>query len=145
MEQHDTHRGGEAQRTLELPHWPKYIGALALDAWLTRVAAYDASEPSVELCIQKTRASWRPDHLTVIAFSYHCISNGATRQYRTISAKDRSARTMPRLLGGCWQSASIFSPAAVHCSLYMANSTTRFMRLWRQGYVLARDYRAMPN
>lgn len=35
----------------KIPHWPKYIGALALDAWLSRVAAIDHQEPSVELFI----------------------------------------------------------------------------------------------
>src|SRR5947207_1923703 len=46
-------RGGDPSRLPETPRWPKYLGALALDAWLNRVAALEtpAHQPSVELFI----------------------------------------------------------------------------------------------
>lgn len=50
MEQHPP-QGGDLQSALDHPRWPKYLGALALDSWLTRVAEYDDQEPSVELYI----------------------------------------------------------------------------------------------
>jgi hypothetical protein len=51
MEQQHSPQGGSPNRLPETPRWPKYIGALALAAWLTRVAAYESPEPSVELFI----------------------------------------------------------------------------------------------
>jgi hypothetical protein len=50
MEQH-LPQGGGPDKLSETPRWPKYIGALALDAWLARVAACDSQEQSVELFI----------------------------------------------------------------------------------------------
>lgn len=44
-------QGGEFHRTIEHPRWPRYLGALALEAWLERVAAIDSQAPSVELFI----------------------------------------------------------------------------------------------
>lgn len=47
-----SHQGGDVYTPNNPPRWPKYIGSLALDAWLTRVAAYDSVQtPSVELYI----------------------------------------------------------------------------------------------
>lgn len=53
--EHHPPQGGELRTTLEHPRWPKYIGALALDAWLSRVAEYGDQEPSVELYIAQYR------------------------------------------------------------------------------------------
>jgi hypothetical protein len=52
MERSESPLGGEFYRLHETPRWPRYIGALALDAWLARVAAYETAQPpSVELFI----------------------------------------------------------------------------------------------
>jgi hypothetical protein len=51
MEHPYPHKGGELYQLHET-RWPRYIGALALNAWLARVAAYGENQaPSVELCI----------------------------------------------------------------------------------------------
>lgn len=49
--EHRPLQGGELQNALEYPRWPKYLGAVALEAWLRRVAACEPEEPSVELFI----------------------------------------------------------------------------------------------
>jgi uncharacterized protein DUF6459 len=52
MDQLLSPQGGDIYNPHNPPRWPRYIGALALDAWLARVAAYEPTQPpSVELCI----------------------------------------------------------------------------------------------
>lgn len=53
MEQPIAHQGGESCEPYERRRWPRYLGAAALDAWLTRVAACETptQPPSVELFI----------------------------------------------------------------------------------------------
>ena len=95
MEQLHPHQGGETRRLRETPRWPRYMGALALDTWLTRVAAYDSIQvPSVELYIaQYPGEEVGPaavETLSAEAIQLPLHLQWATRPYRPICAKGRS-------------------------------------------------------